>query len=240
MAAIEELLWQNGSNWLNKGLFIYNLNLADGRQSEAPKRATKALLVGIALATVVNYFVILIFLPSAPFAQVGEIPLYGIASAANAILTVFLVTFFLFVFRARIETSISASLTAFAMSGAIPLLTFFAREQLIEAMRLFVKYRDPSLPYLDAATYNVLFPDQAALFATARAWLFVTLEVAVFVYYYCVRLGTLLTHSSHATWACLRVAAALVTAVGVQALLVHLYFGEWYWGIIGSMLRDSR
>jgi hypothetical protein len=72
MADIEEFLWQNASNWLSEGLLIYKLDLADGQQPDAPKCATKALFVGITLATVINYFVILIFLASALFAQIGE------------------------------------------------------------------------------------------------------------------------------------------------------------------------
>jgi hypothetical protein len=224
--------------WWSRGLLGWKLRPSYGFEPGALHNAIGALLVGIALSTIVEFFLSLIFFPKVTPIEIFGLPLYGIVLTTGAAVFTVLFCVSLKLVNSGIEMSVAASLTAYALSGLYPVLQLLMREQQIEAIRLFLQYRDPSLPYFRAATYRLLLPHHAALSATVRVWVFALLEIMLALFYSYKLCGALI-EVCHKRYARLKVIVSLVAAFSVQACLVYWYFDRLYWIIIVSKLRGQ-
>ena len=229
--------YQNLVSWWTKGVLIQNLTGEDGRTPKSVEKAINALVIGLLVGVAIELSVLVTLFPKLLSAPLVAFWLFLLIHVVNVLCFVILLHLSLLAFRANPKLFAVPSLTFYAFSGAIPLLMLLTVEQLGEAIQLFVLYHDPGRPYMSAATFRLLFPEQATAFAIARAWVLFLLEVVVFILYFPIHLRRVLIESSSARHASLKVTAALLLAVIVDALFVRYYFGRAYWLLIRSVIR---
>lgn len=213
-----------------------NLTGEDGRRRDSVEKGIKTLAIGLFVGAVIEQLILTAFFPKLFSFPLVAFWLFIPIHFGNLLCFLILLYLFLLAVGANPKWSAVSSLTFYAFSGAIPLVMPVLTEQLGEAMRLFVLYRDVGLPYIAAATHRLLFPEQATAFATGRAWVFVLLELGIFIWYF-VHLCRVLIECSSARLASLKVPAALLLAVIVHAIFVSYYFGRAYWSLMKIVVR---
>ena len=237
MPEIYEITYEVAADWWEKGVLFWNLSTASALKDGTPKPSVQALLFGVALSGIVEYaYVAVLRGAGTPFEKAPGIPLFLIIHFLNVWFFISFLLGALWVSRARLRPKPVVAVTCYTFSGAIPIVMFLMTEQLGEAIRLLLCFRDPGLPYLASATIDLMFPEHATMFAVVRVWVFVALELAVVFAYILSNLRRVLAEGSPATHPLLRVSAALVAAIVADSLWVHFYFGRAYWGIMKAIL----
>lgn len=226
--------------WIRKGVLIYRLKPDDGLAKGALGKAAGAMFVGLMGTVIIEYLVLLRSYPKTPFDNLLGIPASFFIHAFGALVFTLLLLLLLYVARARCDFSAAAALTCYTLSGLMPILMLANVETLAEALKLFALYRDPSLPYLSAATLNLLFPEQAGALTIFGAWGCFIGEMLVFIYFMILRLRRLLIGSCRATGAMPRATICLLGAVLVHALFVRTYYERWFWGIIAATVGGVK
>jgi hypothetical protein len=225
--------YQMLADWFGNSILIHRLQ---GRLALAPKSITNAievLFIGLLVGLTVRYVVVIAYGSQMSFGQFlgGGFALFG-----NVLLFTIILYAFLYIFRARPDLRVVLTLSLYTFSAVIPLMMVLSVEQQNEAIRLFIRNRDPGLPYLHAATINLLFPEQATFFAVARNWIFFLLEATVIVWYIPYHLRRLLIESSSVNFTKIKITVALMLAWLTHSLCVHFYFVRAYWTLMSRTL----
>ena len=206
------------------------------------RESLEALLVGLSTGAAAQFAVLRIYSPKADFQdQLLGVPLFALIQALNVFLMVALIYGSLRVTGLNAPFGVVATLTCYAFAATIPFISILMVEQFNEAIRLHNLYGDPSLPYMEAAAHNLLFPQQATVQSTVRAWILLAAEVGIVFYYYFVALRRGLTSGfAKSTKVSVLVVAALILACALDILIVRPYLSRGYWAVVTDAVSSGK
>ncbi|MGH9774820.1 MAG: hypothetical protein ACRD50_07715 [Candidatus Acidiferrales bacterium] len=212
--------------WFQKGILIKRLRAREVTGPDAWKRALSSFSVGSFIAALINSLVVLLFQKQHSFVDVLGFPvlIVTVLLASGSFLGLLIIL--LKVFQLRLKLAVVASSTWYVLSGAIPILSLLLHEQMSEAIRLFIKFQDPSLPYLASATQRLLNPEQVSISVVRRTWIFVALELATGIWYIIWSLGRLLVESATGRGKIVKVALSLAIALVLNDLFSESMRGD--------------
>jgi hypothetical protein len=223
-------------DWFSRGILIRRLNSNDIQGETDVRKAAEALVVGLAVTGVAEFFVVSEYSPKDSFGQLLGLPAYAIVHGVAAITFVGFLLCFLRILRVKIPAFRATALTLYALSGLLPLLMLFTLEILNEAISLMMKYRDPANRYLAAALQLMLNPQYASLSSIIRTWIEILGIVGFFVYYIFVELRRLLIKSSVRGEPRHRIMVALLLTTISQSLVAYNLLGRVYWLALGRLI----
>jgi hypothetical protein len=200
--------------------------------------------IGLLIGGVIQFAIFQAYAPGIKdYGRLLDVPIFALVQGINVVVIAMILHGALVCLRIRVPLRVVSILTYIACAGALPLIVVLMTEQLNEALRLHDCYRDPALPYFQAATVRLLFPEQATVQATLRAWLFLIAEGGVLLHYCFLRLSKALASGfDEGTRARRRILIMLAIALtfAVDAYVVRPYVGRAYWATVSAILTTTK
>jgi len=208
----------------------------------AGQAAARALLVGLSLALIAQTVVVFLVVGKVDMPQAIGLPIFALLQLVNILF--FAVVLFLLVRLVRIPLALRevAIIVAYTFAGLLPLLLPLMAEQLFVAVQLLQRYRDPSLPYLTSAGWQMLFPSDAQPMAIVRAWVSFAAQITIVIAFLLVGLPSNIAKAANIgnqqkrpIWTLIVSAFVLVT-ITLDTLMVRFVLGRVYWMLVGKLV----
>lgn len=210
---------------------LRKLEVRDITSPEALRDSFRTFVVGTGFFLAVIAIIVLIRTNSkVEFGQVAEFSIFCVVPIVNIAILSALVFGFLQVLRAGTKLESVVVLCCSALGGMLPFVAVGMGPFLNQAVQLAIDHGDPSLPYLKAAIYQVLFEEEQAWPVKAIGYVGVSmslLAIGLYAYWMVVLLSKVSKRGGRA-----RTALATVCAWLLDGLLVAKVLGWVFWGLI--------
>jgi hypothetical protein len=217
--------------WFEKGLLFHKLKPDDIATGNALADSFTCYQVGlIFFAAVVS----LVFLLRAHVKlEAGEfigLPIIVLLPVVNA--AFFTLMFFALLRLLRVHVSVREVTTVccFALGGLMPFLSVAAGYFLYTAIQLALSHKDPGLPYLRAAVYQLLVSGQSVASVKGTMWAIMMAQVALTIFYLAgiVKLTSKIAEQRGFRY----VAIGLIVAWFADVFAVRMCFSFVFWKLI--------
>lgn len=217
--------------WFRRSLLFRRLRPTDITSSEALGEGFKSFFVGLSFSLAVLAIIIFIRTNSKlDIGQFAELSGFCVIPIINLAVLSCLLFCILELFRVSIDFESVVVSCCCALGVLLPLVSVGMGFFLDRAVQLAIENGDPSLPYLKAALYQVLFEDEQVRSARAIVWLGVLtslLAIGCYIYWLIVLVSRV---SGHSNW--MPVAVATVCAWLLDSLVVKGVLDLVFWRII--------
>lgn len=163
---------------------FHKLELKEITSRDALGDGFKSFLVGLSFFLAAFSIIIFIRTNSKPdFGQFGELSGFFVIPIVNTALFSVMLFGLLQIFGVGTKFESVVVLCCFAMGALLPFVSLGMWLFLDRAVQLAIEHRDPSLPYLKAAVYQMLFEEEEVWFVRVIAWLGVSISLGAIGFY---------------------------------------------------------